>query len=696
MTTLGKYELHEQLGRGGFGTVYRATDTTLDREVALKILHPQLTTDPEFLNRFRNEARLVASLDSPHIVTIYEMGEIEGRVFIAMKYLPGGSLYDRLQKSGPLPFPEAARIMDEVCLGLASAHKKSLVHRDLKPSNILFDADGRAVIGDFGLARAVHVSSSTTTSSTGGVGTPAYRAPELWLGKPPVSPATDIYSLGCVFSEILTGKVLFNGDTTEEILTKHLITGPDIPENYPVGTPANIRSIIQRMVAKDSSQRFLDATVFIQDIKPYLHTVVVPQIPSPIPPPPVETRKPIPLTRPPASTIPQPIPAPKAEPVITPHKSNSIWVGIGFAMIGLVLFLTLGFVTDWFGLKEPKTQIPSFDNGSSVIETTQAPVYVPQIKEAPLYVPPVTEEPVIQQPVDQITNTPIVIVVTSTPPQQPSDSTSGMELIPGGTFNMGATDDEMQWHLDSCNYYATCNIVDYTDMQPQHTIKIDPFYMDIHEVTNAEYRACVEAGFCSQPSQTKIAKFLDDNYYSNMRNADYPVVGVNWGDAVAYCKWNGNKRLPTEAEWEFAASGGKHWFFPWLKTPSGLSANSVFGGSTPLSNYCDVNCVMKTWKDEKMNDGWAGPAPVMSFLVGFFGLFDMSGNVSEWIQDKYAADFYNRSNFENPVNQSGDYHMTRGGGWNNGIYHSSSLFRTGQDRNDSTAYIGFRCVKDPQ
>jgi serine/threonine-protein kinase len=114
MTTLGKYELHEELGRGGFGTVYRATDTTLGRDVALKVLHPQYTIEPDFIQRFRNEARLVASLRSPHIVTIYELGEVNGRVFIAMEYLPGGSLKDRLEKTGPIPFDESLEIMKQV------------------------------------------------------------------------------------------------------------------------------------------------------------------------------------------------------------------------------------------------------------------------------------------------------------------------------------------------------------------------------------------------------------------------------------------------------------------------------------------------------------------------------------------------------------------------------------------------------
>ncbi|NLI41381.1 MAG: SUMF1/EgtB/PvdO family nonheme iron enzyme, partial [Caldisericales bacterium] len=267
MTTLGKYELHEELGRGGFGTVYRATDTTLGRDVALKVLHPQLTIEPDFIQRFRNEARLVASLRSPNIVTVYELGEVNGRVFIAMEYLPGGSLKDRLDKTGPIPFDESLEIMKQVCAGLQTAHEQGLVHRDVKPGNILFDSLGNAVIADFGLARAIQLSSVSSSSSTGGVGTPAYRAPELWIGEPPASPATDIYSLGCVLSEMLTNKALFQGKTTEEILARHLNIGASFPQNYPAGVPAGIRAVIQKAVAKAQSERFQSASEFIEAVK---------------------------------------------------------------------------------------------------------------------------------------------------------------------------------------------------------------------------------------------------------------------------------------------------------------------------------------------------------------------------------------------------------------------------------------------
>lgn len=186
---LGKYELIESLGRGGFGTVYRARDTALGREVAVKVLHPQLMVEPDFVERFRNEARIIAGLEHPNLVAVYDLGEAAGSAFLVMRYLPGGSLREKLEKNGPIPFGEALQILKQVSAGLTAAHAKGIIHRDIKPENILFAADGQAVVSDFGLARALLDSSFSSSSGSGGVGTPFYRAPEYGMAhRPPPRP----------------------------------------------------------------------------------------------------------------------------------------------------------------------------------------------------------------------------------------------------------------------------------------------------------------------------------------------------------------------------------------------------------------------------------------------------------------------------------------------------------------------------
>lgn len=341
MTTLGKYELHEQLGRGGFGTVYRATDTTLDRVVALKILHPQLTTDPDFLDRFRKEAKFLASLQSPYIVTVHELAEVDGRIFIAMEYLAGGSLKDRLEKEGHIPFLETKAILDQVCEGLAVAHDLGLVHRDIKPGNILFDTKGRAVIADFGLAKAVQLSSVSSTSSSLSSGTPAYRPPELWRGKPPASPATDVYSLACVTMEMLTGNILFNGDTPDEILTQHLIDGPILPQVFPSGTPRGFESVITKALSRDPLARFPDCRAYISALQ------------SLVSPHPMQTGEPLParVTSPkePLNRILDSNVTKQSPPALGSSatskkkgKSPAFWIGLSsFAIVAIILVIVL-------------------------------------------------------------------------------------------------------------------------------------------------------------------------------------------------------------------------------------------------------------------------------------------------------------------------------------------------------------------
>jgi serine/threonine protein kinase/Tol biopolymer transport system component len=255
---LGKYRVIARVGKGGFGEVYRAEDTSLGREVAVKVLHPYLNA-PDFIERFKGEARLAAGLQHPGIVTVYDMGESDGRTYLVMAYLPGGSLQERIAH-GPLSFDQAARILTEICAGLEELHARGLVHRDLKPGNILFNADGQAVLTDFELARSVAVTSASSTQA--GAGTPFYKAPEVWRGKPPAGPQADVYALGCILYEMLTGKILFDGDTPDEIITKHLVDGPDLSALPTEGVPQGVKELLVKTLSRDPAQRFTSAGAF--------------------------------------------------------------------------------------------------------------------------------------------------------------------------------------------------------------------------------------------------------------------------------------------------------------------------------------------------------------------------------------------------------------------------------------------------
>ncbi|MCU0923757.1 MAG: serine/threonine protein kinase, partial [Burkholderiaceae bacterium] len=187
---LGKYQIIDDLGRGGFATVYRARDRDLDRQVALKVLDPLLTRDPVWVARFRREAQAVARLDHPRVVTVYEIGQSEGALFIATKLIEGGSLAEYLAAAGPLPWPDVLRITGEIAEALDYAHGHGVLHRDLKPANVLLDPRNGAVLTDFGFARLVADNSLSISLSGGIVGTPAYIAPEVWEGRE-AGPAAD-------------------------------------------------------------------------------------------------------------------------------------------------------------------------------------------------------------------------------------------------------------------------------------------------------------------------------------------------------------------------------------------------------------------------------------------------------------------------------------------------------------------------
>jgi serine/threonine protein kinase len=260
--SLGKYEILEEIGSGGFATVYRAVDTTLDREVALKVLDPLLMRDEAFVERFQREARAAASLEHPNIVPIYEVGEGDGRLFIAMRLVRGPSLAERLEEMSRIPWDATLEILRPVCDALAYAHEEGVVHRDIKPHNILLDGRSGPMLSDFGFARLVGTSSLTQSLSGGIVGTPAYIAPEIWEGVD-ATPATDVYALACVTYEMLTGDTLFGGKTPMAVMRAH-DRGAELPEKWPIDVPQDVRRIMKRALDRQPDERFSDVPGFLK------------------------------------------------------------------------------------------------------------------------------------------------------------------------------------------------------------------------------------------------------------------------------------------------------------------------------------------------------------------------------------------------------------------------------------------------
>ena len=259
--TIGPYKLTKKLGQGGMATVFKAYHAALDRYVALKVLHPALLEDKNFLARFQREARMVARLEHPNIVPIYDYAEHENRPYLVMKYIEGETLKARLSSEG-ITDQEVRLIVQAVGDALSYAHRRGMLHRDIKPSNVLLANDGRIYLADFGLARMTQ-SGETSLTADQLVGTPQYMSPEQAQGKADIDTRSDIYSLGVMLYEIMVGNVPYNADTPFAIIHDHIYTPLPLPREQNPTVPEAVERILLKALAKNPSDRYKDVASMI-------------------------------------------------------------------------------------------------------------------------------------------------------------------------------------------------------------------------------------------------------------------------------------------------------------------------------------------------------------------------------------------------------------------------------------------------
>src|SRR5215469_3919286 len=250
---LGSYELIRRLGEGGMARVYLARDVRLGREVAVKMLDPQLAERPGFRERFLREARVAASLDHPHIVPLFDFGDSNSYLYLVMPYVSGGSLQDMLKRT-PLPIGEVVAYGSQIADALDYAHQRKVIHRDVKPANMLLHADGRLMLSDFGLAKILDTSRPAVSRGRPDAGTPEYMAPEQIEGH--TDERSDVYALGVVLYLLLTGRLPFTGSTSSAVMDGHLYQLPTQPRQLnPAVTPA-IQAVVLQALAKHPNDRF--------------------------------------------------------------------------------------------------------------------------------------------------------------------------------------------------------------------------------------------------------------------------------------------------------------------------------------------------------------------------------------------------------------------------------------------------------
>jgi eukaryotic-like serine/threonine-protein kinase len=609
---LGRYYLAERLGEGGMAVVYKAYDTRLERDVAIKIIRSgAFPADAigEVLKRFEREAKSLARLSHPNIVKVYDFGEHEGSPFLVMEYLPGGTLKKRLGQ--PLPWQEAVRLILPVARGIAYAHQHGILHRDIKPANVLITDGGEPMLSDFGIAKLFEGSEATALTGSGmAIGTPEYMAPEQWTGI--TSPKSDLYSLGIVLYELVTGRKPYVADTPAAILIKQATEPLPNPRRFAVDLPEAMELILVKALAKEPEDRYEDLNAFIRALENLPISVSITSDAHFQEKPSGDKAK-SPLTESVTAVSAQALSTEEheirsnASTVIerrTPITFSRKWIGLVIGAIAIVV--VAGFSVSLMGKR-----------------FSLAPVATKAVTNAPLPVELFDEKNV------------------------------QMLLVPAGEFTMGS---------DQGN----------PDEKPAHQVYLNSFYIDKYEVTNGLYRTCVTAGHCPRPKNGSSTSHAA--YYGNPEFDDYPVIYVDWNMVKAYCDWRG-AQLPTEAQWEKAARGLRENIYPWGDSLDCSKANYY---DAAHSKYC-------VGDTSRVGSYPAGKSDN--------GVFDLIGNVAEWVSDWYSADYYQNSFNQNPSGPAlGQYRIFRGGSWSTSTGLSVTL-RLRDEPTYASYDLGFRCAK---
>ena len=421
---IGPYRIVEKLGQGGMATVYKAYHASLDRYVALKALHPAFNEDKSFASRFQREARVVAKLEHPNIVPVYDYAEHEGRPFLVMKFIEGDTLKARLDL-GPLSSDEISKTVDAVGSALAYAHKQGILHRDIKPSNVLLAMDGQIYLADFGLARIAQSGESTLSSDTI-MGTPQYISPEQAMGLRDLDQRTDLYSFGVMLYEMVVGRVPFNADTPFAIIHDHIYSPLPLPHLVNPQVPEPVERVLLRSLAKDRDDRFEDATQLVTAFKEAWSEAGVPMQGTFIRV--SQALKPIEKNAEPAPHVVTAVPNRMAAMVDAPSvvqetsKRSSPWMWVS---AGLVVLLCLGMV--WFVRSNRVIGRLLANSRIQATETQAAPTPAPSSTQHPTAPLPPPQQPLVTT-VGGVIVPPEIVEAQKRANDHPNDLSSQLDL----------------------------------------------------------------------------------------------------------------------------------------------------------------------------------------------------------------------------------------------------------------------------
>jgi eukaryotic-like serine/threonine-protein kinase len=407
-----RYEVGRLLGAGGMAEVYEGRDRLLARRVAIKVLLAEFAQDPSFLVRFKREAQAAASLSHPNIVAVYDTGVQDGTNFIVMEYVEGRTLRDLLRIGGPPPPERAVGIAADVCNALAAAHARGLIHRDVKPANVMLTPDGAVKVMDFGIARAT--TSATITQTQAVIGTAQYISPEQVEGRE-VDARGDLYSLGCLLYELLTGRVPFSGDSPVAIAYRHVREDPTPPRQLNPRIPAAVEAVTLRAMAKNPDERYQTAAEFRADLERALTGRPLAALAAPaggFDEPAALTRAMPPYASQPAGRLDKPSAGAHAARSRHPGRVAAIVVGLVTVMLAAVAFAVVARNA------RPDAAEP---NALPTLSTTLAP---------PSTLPPTTAPPTTAPPTTAQQTTTTAQQTTSTAQQTTTSGQSGGVVVP--------------------------------------------------------------------------------------------------------------------------------------------------------------------------------------------------------------------------------------------------------------------------
>jgi serine/threonine-protein kinase len=655
---IDRYRVTGLLGRGGMAVVYKAHDTRLERDVAIKLIRrgafPPEMLD-QILKRFEREAKSLARLSHPNILKVYDYGEFQGSPYLVLEYSPSANLEERL-KDQPMPWRDAVALILPVARALEFSHRQGIIHRDIKPSNVLFSPSGEPMLSDFGIAKVLNYEATATLTGTGvGIGTPAYMAPEQWTGE--TSELSDQYSLGVVLYQAITGRIPFESDTPAGIIIRQTTEALPSPKKYVPDLPDGVERMLSRALAKDPKERYPNISAFIEALEGSLSGTGVTAPPEMAAATMRASRQEIAeatllVAEPPIPATPEarPGPAPKAVKQTAARPRWGLIMAIaGVALVCLIGIAGGGFAIRYFNNASLAAPTPTSTSTATSVPVVITPTLEPTPTEAPTQIPTPADTPLPAEGFDT----------------DPTGNQIAMRFVPAGEFTMGA---EVDPALAECLKYSTnCQRIDFEDEVPVHSVQLDAFYIDKFEVTNALYAACVAAGVCPRPRRSDTV--THPSYYGNPEFDNFPVVWVSWNEATAYCEWRG-ARLPTEAEWEKGARGTDGRTYPWGEGLDCTRANfaTCVGDTVAVGSY------------------ESGQSP--------YGVYEMAGNAWEWVADWYSATYYGESPPLNPPGpETGAERVVRGGSWAGGNTDVHSARRIGRVPTSSGDRTSIRCAR---